>query len=117
MQLVAFIDDALKRRGISAFEFERLVGDRYRHVRQGRQKPPLASLHRWADVLHLTDDERLQLLALADEAHGGGTIAGWIGLEIARLRAQAAERDHLIAEMAVELRKLQEHMKKQGENR
>jgi hypothetical protein len=61
---------------------------------------------KWADILRLSDDERLRLLTLADEVHGGSTIVGWIASEISRLRAQAAERDGLIAKMALELERL-----------
>jgi hypothetical protein len=112
MTFLQFILEAIKRRGISAFEFERLTGDRFRNVKQGQQKPPLASLHKWAEVLELSDSERLTMLTLANEAHGGGTIAGWISDEVRSLRAQAAERDQLIAELSMELHRLKKELGK-----
>jgi hypothetical protein len=113
MDFASFVDDAIRRAGLSVLEFENRTGDRFRHVKQGRQKPPLASLATWADVLHLNDDERLQMLILANEAHGGGTIAGWIASEISRLRAQAAERDERIVKLSLEL----ERLRKAGESK
>ena len=112
MDFATFVEDAIAAKGLSVFEFERLTGDRFRHVKQGRQKPPLAHLVKWAEVLELNDENRLRLLILANEAHGGGTIAGWIVDELTRLRAQAVERDHLIAEQAIELQKLKKLLDK-----
>jgi hypothetical protein len=111
MDFVTFVEDAIARRSLSVYEFEQQTGHRFRDVRQGKVKPPLASLAKWAEVLELNDADRLRMLILANEAHGGGTIAGWIVDEISRLRAQATERDHLIAEMAIELQKLRKLVK------
>ena len=112
MNFATFVEGAITAKGLSVFEFEGLTGDRFRHVKQGRQKPPLAPLVKWAEVLGLSDEDRIRLLVLANEAHGGNTIAGWIVDELNRLRAQAIERDHLIAEQALELQKLRKQLGK-----
>jgi hypothetical protein len=112
MDFTQFVDGKISDRGLSVFEFERLTGNRFRDVKQGKQKPPIVDLVKWADVLELNEADRLRMLILANEAHGGGTIAGWIVDEINRLRAQATERDHLIAELALEVQKLKKVQEK-----
>lgn len=86
--------------------FERATGDRFRNLTDGRQKPPLATLHKWADVLQLDRSERLELLRLADAAHGGGTICGWIVSELESLNKEADARDRLIGKLSLEVEKL-----------
>lgn len=83
--------------------FEKLTGDRFRNLTDGRQRPPLGTLHKWADALQLDHAGKLRLLQLADEAHGGGTICGWIITELNRLEKEAGERDRLISKLSVKL--------------
>lgn len=100
-----FLLKAIQRQGLSVLQLEETTGDRIRNVLQGRQKPPLATLHRWASALHLSDDERNQLFLLADAAHGGGTLASWI---VARLREADADAAALRRQIATMQRQLDE---------
>jgi hypothetical protein len=77
-RFVDFLRQALTRIDMPVLQLEQTTGDRVRDVLQGRQKPPLATLHKWAKALQLDDVETMDLYALADEAHGGGTIVGWM---------------------------------------
>jgi transcriptional regulator with XRE-family HTH domain len=110
MDFATFVEAAIEAKGLSVFEFERLVGDRFRDVKQGKQKPPLASLHRWAEVLGLSPDDRLRLLILADEAHGGGTIAGWIVEHIQKANRDLATLKGLYQEQAAEVAELKKRL-------
>jgi hypothetical protein len=107
---VRFIEERMEALRMNQSEFERRIMDRWRNVKQGRQKPPLATLHRWAEALELDEAGRLRLLELADEAHGGGTIASWIVETIRRVEKDAGDRDRIIAKLSVKLEQI-EHRK------
>lgn len=111
MDFSRFIEDAIAAKGLSVFEFERLTGSRFRDVKQGKQKPPLAALAKWAEVLDLSEADRLTMLILADEAHGGGTIAGWIVERIEKADRQLTTLKGLYQEQAAELAELRKKLK------
>lgn len=103
MRTSDFVLDMLERRGLTAIDFERLTGDRFRNVKQGRQKPPLASLHRWAKALDLNESDTITLLLLADADHGGGSIARWFAEEIHRRQAQIAALEQVVDQQALRI--------------
>lgn len=103
---ISFVEQRLEDLDMTVLAFERATGDRFRHLTDGRQRPPLATLHKWADALHLDRAQRLELLRLADAAHGGGTICGWIVTELEQINKEANERDRLIAKLSLEVERM-----------
>jgi hypothetical protein len=75
-----------------------------------------SDLVKWAIALDPKEADRLQLSILASEGHGGIAIACAPTPSPARprprLRAHALERDHRIAEQAIELQKLRKQLGK-----
>lgn len=100
----AFVKLALERIGLSAYQLEQITGDKVRDVSYGQQKPPLATLHKWAKALQLDDVGTMDLYALADEAHGGGTIVGWM---VEQLKKRDAAIDALAARIAAQPKRTQ----------
>lgn len=97
-----FLRQALERVDMPVLQLEQVTGDRVRNVLQGRQKPPLGTLHLWAKALQLDDVGTMDLYALADEAHGGGTIVGWM---VEQLKKRDAAIDALAARIAAQPKK------------
>ncbi len=92
-----FVRTKLARADMPVMQLSQITGDRVENVFQGRQKPPLATLHKWAAALHLDDVETMDLYMLADEVHGGGTIVGWM---VEQLKKRDAAIDALAARVA-----------------